>query len=237
MIIKIKTEIDSHFNKKRSNNAKRFYKTGKGEYSENDIFLGLSTPLQRSIAKKYLKEININKLSKLNLLMQSKIHEHRQVALFLLVYKFEIANKKEQKQIFDYYVKNKEFINNWDLVDLSAPHIIGKYLANNPREKKILYTWVISNKLFVRRLTIISTFTLIRKHDFKDCLKISKLLLKDKEDLIHKAVGWMLREIGNRDLKSEINFLDKYYPIMPRTMLRYAIEKFEEKLRLKYLKG
>ena len=149
---------------------------------------------------------------------------------------YKKANKTEQKQIYDYYVKNKEFVNNWDLVDLSAHYIVGKHLIDSPSKRKILYTWVKSDKLFVRRLAIISSFAFIKMHDFKEGLKISKILLKDKEDLIHKAVGWMLREIGNRDLKTETDFLDKYTTIMPRTMLRYAIEKFEKKKRLYYLK-
>jgi 3-methyladenine DNA glycosylase AlkD len=236
MISKIKKEIDSHYNKERSIHSQRFFKTGKGEYGEGDIFLGLSVPLQRTIAKKYFENIDINKLNDLDVLIKSKIHEHRQVALFLLVYKFEKTSNVGQKKIFDYYVKNIKYVNNWDLVDSSAPNIIGKYLFENQLKRKILYTWVKSDKLFVRRVSIISTFYFIKKDYFLDTLKISKLLLKDKEDLIHKAVGWMLREIGNRDLKEEIKFLDKHVKEMPRTMLRYAIEKFEEKQRKYYLK-
>jgi 3-methyladenine DNA glycosylase AlkD len=231
---KIKKEIDSFYDPEKSLNFQRFFKTGKGEYGEGDVFLGLSVPLQRSIAKKYFKEI---KISDLSILITSKVHEHRQVALFLMVYRYEIEDKKGRNEIYNYYVKNIDRVNNWDLVDSSAPNIIGQYLYENLSKRKVLYKWVKSEKLFVRRISIISTFYFIKKNYFLDSLKISKLLLKDKEDLIHKAVGWMLREIGKRDLKEEINFLDKYFKEMPRTMLRYSIEKFEEKERLKYLKG
>ncbi|MDD4049976.1 MAG: DNA alkylation repair protein [Candidatus ainarchaeum sp.] len=233
-VIKIKKEIDSFYDSEKSLNSQRFFKTGKGEYGEGDVFLGLSVPLQRSIAKKYFKEINIKDL---DTLIKSKIHEHRQVALFLMVYRYEIEDKKGRDEIYNYYVKNIDRVNNWDLVDSSAPNIIGQYLYENPSKREVLYKWVKSEKLFVRRIAIISTFYFIKKNYFLDSLKLSKLLLKDKEDLIHKAVGWMLREIGKRDLKEETNFLDKYFKEMPRTMLRYSIEKFEEKERLKYLKG
>jgi 3-methyladenine DNA glycosylase AlkD len=235
MISKIKKEIDSYFDKERSLHSQRFFKNGKGEYGEGDVFLGLSVPLQRSIAKKYFKEINIKDLD--NTLIKSKVHEHRQVALFLMVYRYEIEDKNGKEEIYNYYVKNIEYVNNWDLVDSSAPNIIGSYLFENPSKRNILYKWVKSDKLFIRRIAIVSTFYFIKKNYFLDTLKISKLLLKDKEDLIHKAVGWMLREIGNRNLKEEIKFLDKYYKEMPRTMLRYSIEKFQEEKRLKYLKG
>ena len=237
MILKIKKEIDSYYNKERSVHSQRFFKTGKGEYGEGDVFLGLSVPLQRSIAKKYYKEIDLGNLTSLDILIKSKIHEHRQVALFLLVYNFEKVSYVGQKKIFDYYVKNIKYVNNWDLVDLSAPNIVGRYLYDNHSKKKFLYDWVKSDLLFVRRISIISTFYFIKKDSFSEALKISKLLLKDREDLIHKAVGWMLREIGKRDLKVEIDFLDRYYKKMPRTMLRYAIEKFPEKKRQEYLKG
>lgn len=233
-VIKIKKEIDSFYDSEKSLNSQRFFKTGKGEYGEGDVFLGLSVPLQRSIAKKYFKEINIKDL---DTLIKSKIHEHRQVALFLMVYRHEIEDKKGRDEIYNYYVKNIDRVNNWDLVDSSAPNIIGWYLYENPSKREVLYKWVKSEMLFVRRIAIISTFYFIKKNYFLDSLKLSKLLLKDKEDLIHKAVGWMLREIGKRDLKEETNFLDKYFKEMPRTMLRYSIEKFEEKERLKYLKG
>jgi len=230
----IQKEIDSYYNKEKSILSQRFFKTGKGEYGQGDVFLGLSVPLQRSIAKKYFKKINVTDL---DLLIKSKIHEHRQVALFLMLYRFEIEDKRRQEEIYRYYVKNIEQVNNWDLVDSSAPYIVGRYLFENLSKRKKLYDWVKSDKLFVRRIAIVSTFYFIRKNYFLDTLKVSKLLLEDKEDLIHKAVGWMIREIGKRDLKEEIKFLDVYYKKMPRTMLRYSIEKFDEKLRLKYLKG
>jgi 3-methyladenine DNA glycosylase AlkD len=308
----------------------QFFKTRKGEYGEGDIFLGINVPKQRKIAKKYYN-ISLKEIQKL---LNSKIHEERFIALIILIKKYETAkkqnNKKEQKNIFEFYLKNTKNINNWDLVDVSAPKIIGDYLLNNRSERKILFelakghtkfqiltgietrhgqkislqkSFIEHNKcednasvgpietghsqkislqksftehnkcednasvgpietghgqrissqqkqkkgyqrcpdcqrissLWEKRISIISTLTLIKNNDFFEALKLSKMFLKEEHNLLHKATGWMLREIGKKDEKVLKKFLNKNYKKMPRTMLRYAIERFEEKERKKYL--
>jgi len=209
----------------------RFFKTGKGEYGESDRFLGIRVPVLRQQAKKY-RQIELSDIKKL---LQSFFHEERLCSLIILVDKFSKGTEEEKANIFNFYLDSIEHINNWDLVDSSAHYIVGVYLEN--RNRDILYKMAESGNLWERRIAIMSTFYLIKKNMFKDALNISEILLKDREDLIHKAVGWMLREIGKRDKPAEKNFLDKYYKDMPRTMLRYAIEKFQETERQKYLKG
>ncbi|WP_413290203.1 DNA alkylation repair protein [Bdellovibrio sp. HCB337] len=212
----------------------RFFKTGPGEYGEGDIFAGIKVPPCRTLAKKYqdfsLKEIQT--------LIKSKIHEERAIALMILVLQFNKAWKKKdektQGQLFKFYMKNLKGVNNWDLVDASAPYLSGPYLFE--RDRKILYKLALSKDLWEKRVAMLSCYYFIRQKDFKDALKIAEILLFDEHDLMHKAVGWMLREIGNRDLAVEKKFLDTYSMKMPRTALRYAIEKFPEKERLKYLK-
>tara|TARA_Y100000310_G_C20677729_1_gene814063 strand:- start:771 stop:1460 length:690 start_codon:yes stop_codon:yes gene_type:complete len=228
MLGKIKEEL---FNLKDPEKAKilsRFFKTGKGEYGEGDIFLGIVVPKQRKVAKKYL---NLS-LEAIQELFSSKIHEYRLTSLFILIDKYKKSNNK--KEIFDFYLKNTKNINNWDLVDLSAGNILGNYLLE--KDKSILYELAKSDNLWERRIAIISTFAFIRDNKFEDTLKISELLLNDKHDLIHKAVGWMLREVGKKNQEVEEEFLRKYYKEMPRTMLRYSIEKFDEDKREFYLK-
>lgn len=207
-----------------------FFKTGKGEYGEGDIFLGITVPHLRAISKKY-QNIELNDLQKL---LNSKIHEHRLSALMIMRFKYQSSNIKDQSVIVRFYLKNTKNINNWDLVDLSCSYILGNWLIN--KERNILYKLAKSKNLWEKRISIVSTFAFIRGGQFTDTLKISKILINDKHDLIHKAVGWALREVGKKDKQTEINFLDKYYRIMPRTMLRYAIEKFSEKERKFYLK-
>jgi 3-methyladenine DNA glycosylase AlkD len=208
-----------------------FFKTGRGEYGEGDKFLGIRVPDIRKLVKKY-KEITLEDTFKL---LQSGYHEIRLFALLSLVMKFKKGDMETQENIYTRYLKNTKFINNWDLVDSSAHLIIGPYLMN--RDKSILNQMAVSDYLFDRRIAIMSTFWFIKNNEFGESLDICSILLHDTEDLIQKAVGWMLREIGNRDLSIEENFLKMHYKTMPRTMLRYAIEKFDETKRKSYLKG
>jgi len=211
----------------------RFFKAEKGGYAEGDQFLGISVPQQRAIAKKHYKEIELAEVVKL---LKNPFHEVRLTALFFLVYQYEKESIDEQEKIVRVYLQNVSSINNWDLVDSSADKILGAWLYAHPK-KEILYKLAVSDNLWERRISIIASFYFIRKKVFTDALAISKILLNDKHDLIHKAVGWMLREIGNRDFEAAFEFLKQHYAQMPRTMLRYAIEKFEETLRQKFLKG
>jgi 3-methyladenine DNA glycosylase AlkD len=210
---------------------KRFFKTGKGEYAEGDLFLGLMTNETRAVAKKF-SDLSFPDLAKL---LSSRIHEERVVALMILSKRFDKAGSVERKEIYQFYLENLDGVNNWDLVDGSAANIIGKYLFESKESRDFLFDYAKSDNLWKRRIAMMSTFFYIKQNDFKDALIIAEILLNDKHDLIHKAVGWMLREIGNRDLNTEEEFLKKYYKKMPRTMLRYAIEKFPESLRKEYL--
>ncbi|MFH1052908.1 MAG: DNA alkylation repair protein [Candidatus Woesearchaeota archaeon] len=223
-------EIKADENPKQANLLQGFFKTGKGEYGEGDIFLGLKVPVQRKIADKY-KDISLIDIQSL---LKSKIHEHRLIALLVLVHKFKKADEKEKKIIFRFYLRNTDHINNWDLVDLSSHKIVGEYLKDKPRE--ILYKLAKSRNLWEKRISIIATFAFIPDHDFRDSLDIAEILLNDKHDLIHKAVGWMLREIGKKDQEVEEQFLKRHYKHMPRTMLRYSIERFDENKRKFYMK-
>lgn len=227
---KVKQELLKLKNPAKAKILSKFFKTGKGEYGEGDIFLGITVPEQRQVAKKY-SDLKLEELQKL---LSSRIHEHRLTSLLILVNKYQKSAEIERRKIFSFYLKNSRNINNWDLVDLSADKILGTYLLE--RDRSILYQLAKSTNLWKRRIAIISTFAFIKNNQFKDTLKISRLLLKDNHDLIHKAVGWMLREVGKRNQKQEEEFLMKYYQKMPRTMLRYAIEKFKEKKRKFYLK-
>jgi len=227
----IRKEIQKQANPKQALNLRRFFKTEKGQYGEGDIFYGIKVPEQRTIARQF----DDLALDDLKTLILSKVHEERLIAAFILVDQFKKGDEKKKKTVYDFYLKNRKGINNWDLVDLSAPKIIGEYLLD--KDKDQLYKFAGSKDLWEKRISIISTQAFIREHFFEDTLNISEILLNDKHDLIHKAVGWMLREVGNRDLQTEEEFLKKYYKIMPRTMLRYAIEKFPEQKRIAYLRG
>lgn len=222
-------EVKSRKDKEKAVILSRFFKTQKGEYGEGDIFLGITVPIQRMIAKKF-KDLPLSDIEKL---LQSKIHEHRLIALFILILKYKKADSKNQDKIIKIYLKNLNFVNNWDLVDSSAPYLLGAYLLN--RKKDLLYKLAKSKDLWKKRIAMMSTYAFIKNHQFIDALKIAEILIKDEHDLIHKAVGWMLREVGNRDLKAEKSFLDKYYKSMSRTMLRYALEKLNPKLKRYYL--
>ena len=209
----------------------RFFKTGKGEYGEGDIFMGITMPIQRSIAKKYLN-LSLGKIQKL---LKSKIHEHRMVGLIILTEKYKKSSEQDRENIFGFYLKNTKNINNWDLVDVTCPRIVGDFLLD--KDKKVLYNLANSGDLWEKRISIVSTMAFIDKEEFEDALAISEILLNDSHDLIHKAVGWMLREIGKKDEKVLKDFLKFHYKNMPRTMLRYAIEKFGEGERKSYLNG
>jgi len=233
-LVELRKDMKNIANAEKAKLLQRFFKTGKGEYGEGDIFIGIVVPEERKIAKKY-KDLNLKEIQEL---LNSKIHEERMIALFILVDKYKRSKQiKEKREIFEFYLKNALNINNWDLVDLSAPNIVGDFLLDKQSERQILYKIAKSNLLWEKRISILATFTFIREKDFKDSLKIAEMLLNDKHDLIHKAVGWMLREIGKRDVDVLEDFLKKYYKNMPRTMLRYSIEKFSEDKRKRYLEG
>jgi 3-methyladenine DNA glycosylase AlkD len=229
----IKKGLSSCTDTKKAAQLQRFFKTGHGEYGEGDIFLGIKVPAQRSVAKKYYKDVSLNGTCEL---LESGVHEHRLTAIFMLVLKYEkAADEKEKKQIVDFYLENLDRINNWDLVDSSAPKILGAWLFD--KDRSLLYTLASTGHLWKQRVSVLATFYFIKKGDFSDALRIAETLIGHPHDLIHKAVGWMLREIGNRDRRTEESFLKKHYKKMPRTMLRYAIEKFEPETRSRYLNG
>jgi 3-methyladenine DNA glycosylase AlkD len=227
-----KKELAKHINKEKAAFLPRFFKTGKGEYGEGDEFIGVVVPDQRIVSKKYYDKLSLDELQTL---LNSKVHEYRLTALLILVLNYNKSNKNEvkKKEIFDFYLSNTKNINNWDLVDMSSPNIVGDYLLD--KDRTILYKLAKSKNLWEKRISIMSTLTFIRHKEYNDALKIAEILLHDEHDLIHKAVGWMIREVGNRDKKSELKFLDEHYKTMPRTMLRYAIEKFSNKERMHYL--
>lgn len=222
-------------NKEKAKFLQGFFKTGKGDYAEGDVFYGITVPQTRSLAKSF-SHITLKEAEEL---LKSKIHEERLCALLILIQKFENrkTTEEEKKEIFDFYLKNTKYINNWDLVDLSSHEIVGAYLFNHPKERGVLKKLAKSELLWDKRIAMVSCYHFIYRKEFKEPLEVAEILVNDKHDLMHKAVGWMLREIGKRDLASEEKFLKKHYKKMPRTMLRYAIEKFPEKKRLAYLKG
>jgi 3-methyladenine DNA glycosylase AlkD len=229
MLIQLKEDMENLADPEKAKILSRFFKTGKGQYGEGDVFLGIVVPKQRTVAKKY-SGLSLGEIGRL---LTSKIHEHRFVALIILVNTYKNADEEDREKIVDFYLKQTRNINNWDLVDLSAPNILGEYLFD--KDRTVLFRLARSKNLWERRIAIMSTFAFIRKNDFKDTGRISELLLHDSHDLIHKAVGWMLREVGKRDLKTEEDFLERQYSLMPRTMLRYAIERFGVEKRKKFL--
>ena len=229
MLDHIRRDLAQLRNPEKAKKLSGFFKTGIGQYGEGDIFLGIPVPEQRKVAKKYLHL----SFTDLQALLNSEIHEHRLTALVILVSKYRKTDAHGKDEIFRFYLNNTENINNWDLVDVSAPKIVGEHLRD--KDTSILFKLAQSSNLWERRIAILSTFTFIRHYDFDVALSIAEQLVNDKHDLIHKAVGWMLREIGKRDQEMEEQFLQKYARQMPRTMLRYAIEKFEAKKRKFYL--
>jgi 3-methyladenine DNA glycosylase AlkD len=224
-----KKRIKTESNKQQAKSLQWFFKTGVGEYGEGDVFAGIKMPVQRKIAKEF-KNLNFDDIREL---IDSKIHEERMIGLLVLQGRYEQGDEKEKEKVFKFYIRNRKGINNWDLVDISVPKIVGEHLLE--RDKKLLYEFARSKNLWERRIAVISTFTFIRAGKFETTFKIAEILLDDDHDLIHKAVGWMLRETGKKDLNAEEKFLKPRYKKMPRTMLRYAIEKFPEAKRKKYL--
>ena len=229
-LTRLKDDLGMLINPERAATLSRFFKTGKGEYGEGDLFLGITVPEQRRIAKKY-PDLTLKDLKRL---LSSTIHEYRLVALLILITKYKNADRTGKQEIVELYLANTGGVNNWDLVDLSAANILGEDLLD--QERSILYRMAASANLWDRRIAVVSTFAFIKRDQFKDSLAIAELLLSDTHDLIHKAVGWMLREIGKRDLKVEERFLQRHCQKMPRTMLRYAIERFDQDKRTAYLK-
>ncbi len=227
----ILSELKNLGDPSRAQHSQRFFKTGRGEYGEGDVFLGIKVPVLRALAKRFKQSTRQDALE----LLVSEYHEARLTALFLLVQVYSKSEQAEKQQIYEDYLAHVRYINNWDLVDSSAMQIVGHYLFDKDRSH--LKTLAQSSDLWERRISIIASYHFIRQYEFKDTLEISEILLNDEQDLIHKAVGWMLREVGNRSRPTEEKFLIKHYKVMPRTMLRYAIEKFPEQLRQTYLKG
>ncbi|MBN2513644.1 MAG: DNA alkylation repair protein [Sedimentisphaerales bacterium] len=226
----LKRDFEVMANPEQAVILQRFFKTGPGQYGEGDIFLGIKVPPQRTLAKQY-RDLSLDDVA---CLLQSKIHEHRLTALLILIQKYEKAEGTSRKKIFDMYLKNRKWINNWDLVDLSAPNIIGDYLLD--KDRAVLYTLAQSKSLWDKRIAILATFEFIKHGQADDTFAIAEILLDDNHDLIHKAVGWMLREVGKRINQAGVeSFLQKHYRRMPRTMLRYAIERFSPTLKKKYM--
>lgn len=221
-VIEIRQRLQQLADPAKAAILQRFFKTAPGQYGAGDIFLGIKAPVLKALVKEY-QNISVAEAEEL---LHSEIHEERALALQFWVRLYTQKNPDHKELIYQRYLANTDWINNWDLVDVTAPHIVGHYLFQ--RERKILFRLAKSGSLWERRISIIATQYFIRQHDFADTLKIAALLVNDQADLIHKAVGWMLREVGARDLPPEEEFLEKYYQQMPRTMLRYAIEKFPE---------
>jgi len=214
----------------RAAHSLRFFKTGKGQYGEGDKFIGCTVPQTRSVAAKYSKL----PLEEVANLLKDEIHECRLCALVILTNKYSKANELDRFEILNFYISHTNYINNWDLVDISAHKIVGEWFKNR-EDRSLIYQLADSDLLWDQRIAIVSTFTLIRNNDFNDILSLSEKFLSHKHDLIHKACGWMLREVGKRDEVVLTYFLEQFAHQMPRTMLRYSIEKFDEELRKHYL--
>jgi 3-methyladenine DNA glycosylase AlkD len=225
--------LESFVNEEKRAFLPHFFKTGKGEYGEGDKFLGIVVPNIRKVAKEY-RGTSLETVGKLLL---SPWHEVRMFALLLLVDAFKQGKEKQHQEIFNYYLAHTSGINNWDLVDLSAPYIVGAYLLDEGRtERQVLYRLADSDNLWEQRIAVVSTITLIRNNEFDEILKLAQLLMKHPHDLMQKAIGWMLREVGKKNETVLRSFLDAHGLEMPRTMLRYAIERFDENVRQYYLK-
>ena len=231
--VEVRKELKSMADPDKAAILQRYFKTGLGQYGEGDIFIGVMVPQSRKVAKKFSQL----QLVEVKTLLYSRIHEERLVALLILVWRYSsaLSSREEKEEIVKFYLENIKQVNNWDLVDLSAPNILGAHLID--RDRRLLYRLARSENVWERRIAILATYHFIRNGDFSDTLKIAEILLQDRRDLIHKAAGWMLREVGKRDVASEEAFLEKHLGVMPRTMLRYAIERLPESKRRRYKKN
>lgn len=233
LVTDIKTALQEVADPEKAAFFPSFFKTGPGEYGEGDVFIGVTVPKQRKIVKEFARQATLVEIEEL---LQQEIHEYRLTALLLLVEKYARSKREGKKQeIVDLYLANTKYINNWDLVDASAEKILGIHYFD--KDTSILRQLAKSESLWEQRMAIISTFYFIRNEQYQPTLDIAELLLNHPHDLIHKAVGWMLREVGKKNYDVEYEFLLKHYRTMPRTMLRYAIEKFEPEVRQQFLKG
>lgn len=212
-------ELAKYENPSDAEFLQRFFKTGRGQYGEGDVFIGLRVPRSRKVARQFI-DLSLHETEQL---LESPIHEHRLVALIILTMQIKKADANKAKEIYELYLRRTDRVNNWDLVDVSCRDIVGRYLFDKSR--KPLYVLTNSTNLWVRRIAIVSTWWFIREYQLDDTFELSKILLNDREDLIQKAVGWMLREAGKRDEEALIEFLESYASSMPRTMLRYSIER------------
>lgn len=230
-VAQLRREIRAKGNEAIAEHSRRFFKTGKGEYGEGDRFLGIRVPVVRRFVRAH-RDLPVDRILSF---VRSAYHEERLFGIFSLVDRYKRGGEEQRARIYEIYLDHLEYVNNWDLIDGSAHWIVGPHLQD--RSRKFLYDLTKSKNLWRRRIAIMSTYHYIRQRDFEDTLKIARILRDDPQDLIHKAVGWMLREVGNRDRKAEEAFLQKHYKKMPRTMLRYAIEKLPERRRKAYLNG
>jgi 3-methyladenine DNA glycosylase AlkD len=228
----VRKELKSMADPDKAAILQRFFKTGPGQYGEGDIFIGVMVPQSRQVAKKF----NQLPLGEVRILLYSRIHEERLVALLILARRYSASSSREREEIVRFYLDNIKQVNNWDLVDLSAPNILGAHLVDRDR-RRLLYRLTRSDNVWERRIAIVATHYFIRNGDFSDTLKIARMLLQDRHDLIHKAAGWMLREVGKRDAAAEEAFLEKHWTVMPRMMLRYAVERLSERKRHRYRKA
>lgn len=231
--VEVRKELKSMADPDKAAILQRYFKTGLGQYGEGDIFIGVMVPQSRKVAKKFSQL----QLVEVKMLLYSHIHEERLVALLILVWRYSsaLSSREEKEEIVKFYLDNIKQVNNWDLVDLSAPNILGAHLID--RDRRLLYRLARSENVWERRIAILATYHFIRNGNFSDTLKIAEMLLQDRHDLIHKAAGWMLREVGKRDVASEEAFLEKHRSVMSRTMLRYAIERLPESKRRRYKKN
>lgn len=228
-LLPIQNELRAHKNEPKVQVFQRFFKTDPGQYGHGDLFLGLTVPVTRSIAHRH---VNL-KLNDIQRLLDSPLHEERLAGLFILKRQFQKKDAETQQKIVDFYLKNTHRVNNWDLVDSSAEYILGPYFFK--RDRATLHRLARSKNLWERRIALLATFHFIKQHDFNETLSLCEILMKDSHDLIHKAIGWMLREIGKRDRTTERKFLDHHAEKLPRTALRYALEHFSPEERTHYM--